>query len=113
MGFTFSEEQETIAKLVRDLFERRATPERLTELESDGVRYDEALWRELAAADLLGIALPQSVGGNGGGFVELCVLLAEIGRSVAPAPAYPTLLFGADPIAQLARLGATYSGGHA
>ena len=100
MDFTFSEEQETIGKLARDVFERRATPERLTEVEAGRVRYDESLWQELAAVDLLGTALPQPVGGNGGGFVELGVLLAEVGWSVAPVPAYPTLLLGADPIAR-------------
>lgn len=104
MDFTFSEEQETISKLARELFERRATPERLTELEAGleagGIRYDEALWKELAAADLLGTALPESVGGNDGGFVELGVLLAEVGWSVAPVPAYATLVLGADPIAR-------------
>lgn len=100
MDFDFTEEQETIAKLARDLFERRATPERLTELEAGDVRHDDALWKELAAADLLGTALPESVGGNGGGFVELGVLLAEVGFSVAPVPAYATLVLGADPIAR-------------
>jgi 3-oxocholest-4-en-26-oyl-CoA dehydrogenase beta subunit len=100
MDFTFTEEQETVAKLARDLFERRATPERLTELEAGENRYDEALWKELAAADLLGTALPESVGGNGGGFVELGVLLAEVGYSVAPVPVYATLVLGADPIAR-------------
>ena len=100
MDFTFTEEQETIAKLARDLFERRATPERLTELEAGEIRYDAALWKELAAVDLLGTALPESVGGNGGGFVELGVLLAEVGWSVAPVPAYATLVLGADPIAR-------------
>lgn len=100
MDFTFSEEQETIAKVARDLFERRATPERLTELESGSVRYDAALWNELAAADLLGIALPESVGGSGRGFLELGLLLAEVGWSVAPVPLYATLLLGADSIAR-------------
>ncbi|BDB44426.1 MULTISPECIES: acyl-CoA dehydrogenase family protein [Mycobacterium] len=100
MDFTFTEEQETIAKLARDVFERRATPERLSELEAGDIRYDAALWQELAAADLLGTALPESLGGNGGGFVELGVLLAEVGWSVAPVPAYPTLVLGADPIAR-------------
>ena len=100
MDFSFTEEQETISKLARDLFERRATPERLTELESRETRHDEALWKELAAADLLGTALPESVGGNGGGFVELGVLLAEVGWSVAPVPVYATLVLGADPIAR-------------
>ncbi|OBG98859.1 acyl-CoA dehydrogenase [Mycobacterium sp. E3251] len=100
MDFTFTEEQETISKLARDLLERRATPERLTELEAGDVRFDDALWQELAGTDLLGTALPESVGGNGGGFVELGVLLAEVGWAVAPVPAYATLTLGADPIAR-------------
>ncbi|WP_055398794.1 MULTISPECIES: acyl-CoA dehydrogenase family protein [unclassified Mycobacterium] len=100
MDFTFTEEQETISKLARDLFERRAAPERLAELEAGDVRFDAALWRELAAADLLGTALPESDGGTGGGFVELGVLLAEVGWAVAPVPAYATLVLGADPIAR-------------
>ncbi len=100
MDFTFTEEQETISKLARDVFDRRATRERLTELEAGHTRHDADLWKELAAADLLGTALPESLGGNGGGFVELGVLLAEVGAAVAPVPAYPTLLLGADPIAR-------------
>lgn len=100
MDFTFTEEQETVAKVARQLFEARATPERLTELESTDVRYDAALWGELAASDLLGIALPESVGGTGGGFLELGVLLSEVGFSVAPVPVYATLVLGADSIAR-------------
>jgi hypothetical protein len=100
VDFTFTEEQETIRKLAADVFERRATPERLTELEAGEFRYDAELWKELAGVDLLGTALPESLGGNGGGFIELGVLLAEVGSAVAPVPAYPTLLLGADPIAR-------------
>jgi hypothetical protein len=40
MDFTFTEEQETIAKVARQQFEHRATPEHLTELEAGDVRYD-------------------------------------------------------------------------
>ena len=100
MDFTFTEEQETIAKVARQLFEHRATPEHLTELEAGDVRYDAALWRELATADLLGIALPENVGGSGHGFLELALFLAEVGWSVAPVPVYATLLLGADTIAR-------------
>lgn len=100
MDFSFTEEQETVGKVARQLFEARATPEHLSELEAGEVRYDDALWRELAASDLLGIALPESVGGSGGGFLELGVLLSEVGWSVAPVPVYATLLLGADTIAR-------------
>jgi 3-oxocholest-4-en-26-oyl-CoA dehydrogenase beta subunit len=98
MDFTFTDEQETIAKVARRLFEHRATPERLTELEAGDQRYDAALWGELAAADLLGIALPENVGGSGHGYLELALLLTEVGASVAPVPVYATLLLGADTI---------------
>jgi 3-oxocholest-4-en-26-oyl-CoA dehydrogenase beta subunit len=100
MDFTFTEEQETIAKVARQLFEHRITPEHLAELEAGDVRYDAALWQELASADLLGIALPENVGGSGQGFVELALLLAEVGWSVAPVPVYATLLLGADTVAR-------------
>ncbi len=100
MDFTFTEEQETVAKVARQLFEHRATPEHLTELESGEIRHDAALWAELASSDLLGIALPESVGGTGGGFLELGVLLSEVGYSVAPVPVYATLALGADTIAR-------------
>ncbi|MEJ2205284.1 MAG: acyl-CoA/acyl-ACP dehydrogenase [Gemmatimonadota bacterium] len=100
MDFSFTEEQEAIAKLARQRFEVRATPERLTEIESGEVRYDEALWKELAGADLLGIGLPEAIGGTGHGFLEVAVLLSEVGWSVAPVPAYATLALGADPIAR-------------
>jgi alkylation response protein AidB-like acyl-CoA dehydrogenase len=100
MDFTFTEEQETVATVARDLFAHRLAPERLAELEAADTRYDTALWKELANADLLGIALPETVGGSGGGFLELGLLLAEVGYSVAPVPIYSTLLLGADPIAR-------------
>ena len=100
MDFSFTEEQETVGKVARQLFEHRATPEHLTELEAGEMRYDGPLWRELATSDLLGIALPESVGGSGGGFLELGVLLTEVGWSVAPVPVYATLVLGADTIAR-------------
>ena len=100
MDFAFTEEQETVGKVARQLFDARATPQRLTDLETGTTRYDPALWNELASSDLLGIALPVSVGGSGGGFLELGVLLSEVGFSVAPVPVYATLVLGADTIAR-------------
>jgi alkylation response protein AidB-like acyl-CoA dehydrogenase len=101
MDFTFTEEQEAIAKVARQLLEDRATPERLAALEATETRHDPDLWRELAAADLLGVALPETVGGSGHGFLELVTLLVEVGRSVAPVPVFATLVLGADSVAHV------------
>ena len=64
MDFTFSDDQLALGRVARQLFERRATTDRLAELEAAGTRDDPALWQELATADLVGIALPGSVGGS-------------------------------------------------
>ena len=48
MDFTFSEDQLALGQVARELFERRATTDRLTELEAAGTRHDPALWKALA-----------------------------------------------------------------
>src|SRR5262249_46162056 len=61
---------------------------------------DRELWAALAAAGLLGISVPEECGGSGLGIVELCILLEEVGRAVAPVPVYSTLVLGALPVAE-------------
>ncbi len=90
MDFALTEEQNAIVDLTRQILGDRCTQERLREVESGAERFDRDLWNELAKADLLGIALPESVGGGGFGFLEACLVLVEAGRAVAPLPLLPT-----------------------
>jgi alkylation response protein AidB-like acyl-CoA dehydrogenase len=94
MDFRFSDEQTTVRDLARGILEKEVGPERLKRLAADGASYDRALWSTLAEAGLLGLAVPTDLGGMGFGLTELCVLLHELGRVVAPVPALPTLLAG-------------------
>jgi len=96
MDFSIGEEQQALAELAGRIFGDRATPERLREWDG-GV--DGALWAELARAHLLGVALPEDVGGAGLGFFELCLVLEEQGRHLAPVPLVPALVQAGLPIA--------------
>jgi 3-oxocholest-4-en-26-oyl-CoA dehydrogenase beta subunit len=100
VDFSLSEEQEATRDLARQILSDRVTHERLKEIEAGGEGFDRDTWAELAKAGLLGIALPEDVGGSGLGFVALCRLLEEVGRTVAPVPVLPTVVLGALPIAQ-------------
>jgi alkylation response protein AidB-like acyl-CoA dehydrogenase len=101
MDFAFGEEEDAAAALARTILEDHATNARLKELEQRAAAYDERLWQDLARADLLGIAVPEADGGSGLGFVALCRLLQEVGRTVAPVPAFAALVLGALPLAGL------------
>ena len=100
MDFDLSEEQRSLGELARQIFEREVTKERLREAEADPDRIDARLWATLAEASLLGVGVPETLGGMGYGLLELCVLLQEVGRALAPVPALPTLVLGGLPIAR-------------
>ena len=92
MDFSFNEEQEAVRDLADRIFTDLSTHERLRELESepDGDRFDRKLWAELAAAGLLGIALPEDVGGAGLGFLETGLIVEAAGESAAYVPVIET-----------------------
>ncbi len=48
-------------------------------------------WDDLAGLGWLGLHLPEDVGGEGYGFIELAVVLEELGRVMAPGPFLPTV----------------------
>ena len=88
------------AGLAARILEDRSGLQHLKERDRSDDWYDLPTWQEFAKANLLGIALPESAGGLGFGFLDLCMVLREVGANVAPLPAIPTLVSGALPIAR-------------
>ena len=91
MDFTFSEEQLEIRELAAKLFAGRASTERVRAVERTDDRIDRELWADLASTGLLGLALPESAGGAGLGLSELCLVLEQQGRHVAPVPLWQSV----------------------
>jgi alkylation response protein AidB-like acyl-CoA dehydrogenase len=77
--------------LARTILTDQVTTNRLRELEQGPEAMDRQLWKAFAEAQLLGVAMPEDVGGTGYGLLELCVLLEEVGRRVAPVPLLATM----------------------
>ena len=86
MDFTFTPEQDEAAELAATILEDKTTTARMTEVEKAGDRFDRDLWRDLGEAGLLSLSLPEEYDGAGLGLVELCRVLVEVGRTVAPVP---------------------------
>ncbi len=98
MDFNFSDDQKAIRELAYQIFTDRASDEFLLAFSRTDETYDETLWQTLAEQGLLGVAIPESAGGTGLGLVELCLVLEEQGRRVAPVPLYASLVLGGLPI---------------
>jgi acyl-CoA dehydrogenase len=100
MDFSFNEEQEAVSELAAQILDGMAGVDRVQEVEATASRFDRDLWAQMAEAGLLGIGLPEAVGGAGLGLIEMLLVLEQQGRRVAPVPYWSTVLGGAVPLAE-------------
>ena len=94
MDFGFNQEQELLRATARKFFENECTSEfvRARMAEPGGV--NDEFWGKLAEQGWLGLIYPEEFGGVGLGFVDLTVLMEEMGRAVMPGPFFSTVLLG-------------------
>jgi alkylation response protein AidB-like acyl-CoA dehydrogenase len=93
MDFALSDEQEALRRSVRAMLDKESALDRVREicLEGDGFAAD--LWRVLAQeSGLVGLALPEEVGGAGASLVEVAVVQEQLGYHLTPVPYLATVL---------------------
>ncbi len=100
MDFTLTEGQQDLARLTGEVCGKLVTADRLRELDTADVRFDEPLWRSLAETGVLAATLPESVGGSDLGVLEQTAILRELGKSVAAVPYLWSVVLGAGALAR-------------
>jgi len=101
MDFKLTDEQLAVSEAAGGVFSGLVDAERIAAVESTTDRIDRDLWRALADADLLGLAIPEADGGAGYGLMELCLLLEAQGNAVAPVAAVVHARAGGDAVGPL------------
>lgn len=96
MDFSLTSDQDELRSLAHQILTDVCTPEHLKNISATDSGTDLALWRTLGDAGLVGIGLPESVGGAGLGIIEISVVLEEIGRVAAPVPAFAVMGLAAN-----------------
>ncbi|MDP2628190.1 MAG: acyl-CoA dehydrogenase family protein [Candidatus Rokubacteria bacterium] len=94
MNFGFSEEQDLLRSTARKFLENECPSVKVRALMDGPEAMDPALWAKLAEQGWLGLISPEEYGGMGLGFVDLVVLMEEMGRAVVPGPYFSTVLLG-------------------
>lgn len=96
MQLVLTEDQELIAKTAADFAAQRSPVSRVRQLRdaADPLGFSRELWKEMAELGWVGIPFPEAHGGSGLGLAELCCVLEELGRTLAPEPFLSTVLLG-------------------
>ena len=94
MDFGFSPEQEMLRATARKFLENECTSGFVRARMEEPAGVTDEFWAKLAEQGWLGLVYPEEHGGSGLGFVDLTVLMEEMGRVVMPGPFFSTVLLG-------------------
>ena len=101
MNFAFSEEQEELRRIVRQFLDQKSPESEVRRLMETTEGYDPATWSQLAEQlGLQSLIIPEEFGGQGYGYVELTVVLEEMGRALLCAPYFSTVVLAANTLLQ-------------
>jgi alkylation response protein AidB-like acyl-CoA dehydrogenase len=98
MDFGLSEDQKMIQASIKDFLGKECPSDKVRELEESEKGYDPEIWQKMAELGYLGIHLPEEYGGTGGEFLDLMILMEEMGRKLLPSPFFPTIVLCSLPL---------------
>jgi alkylation response protein AidB-like acyl-CoA dehydrogenase len=97
MSIVFSEDQEELRRTVRAFLDQKSTEADVRRLMETDEGYDPAVWQQMGSQlGLQGLAIPEEHGGSGFSFVELGIVLEEMGRRLLCAPYFSTVVLAAN-----------------
>jgi alkylation response protein AidB-like acyl-CoA dehydrogenase len=99
VNFAFSDEQEELRQTIRKFLDARSPSAEVRRVMETDAGYDEVLWKQMAEElALQGMHIPEEYGGQGFTFVELGIVLQEMGRALLPSPYLATICLAANAI---------------
>jgi alkylation response protein AidB-like acyl-CoA dehydrogenase len=98
MEFSLTEGQRIIRETARDFLKKECPSDLVREMEKDNKGFSPVIWRKIAELGWLGLIFPSEYGGSGGNFLDLIILLEEMGQYLVPIPFLSTVILGGLPI---------------
>ncbi len=92
MDLALSERQEMLKTTAREFLDKECPRSYVREMEADEKGYSPQLWKKIAGLGWLGLPFPEEYSGSDGSFLDLAVLLEEMGRACLPGPFFSTVV---------------------
>ncbi|HLH27100.1 MAG TPA: acyl-CoA dehydrogenase family protein [Chloroflexota bacterium] len=100
VDFALSEPQEMLRRTLREFMQREYPPTAVRAAETTERGYDLAIYQRLNDLGVLGLGLPEEVGGAGGSWVDLAVFYEEAGRALLASPHLSSVVLGGGLLAR-------------
>ena len=99
MKFSFSNEQEQFRTMLRRFLTEKSPTTEIRRLMATDEGWERETWRKLNSdLGLSAVHIPEAYGGQGFGFIELAIVLEEMGRALLCGPYFSSVVLAANAI---------------
>ncbi len=99
MKFSFSNEQEQFRTMLRRFLAEKSPTSEIRRLMATDQGWERETWKQLNSdLGLSAVHIPEAYGGQGFGFVELAIVLEEMGRALLCGPYFSSVVLAANAI---------------
>jgi alkylation response protein AidB-like acyl-CoA dehydrogenase len=101
MNFDLTEEQQILVDSVERFVQNDSSVERFRKLRDTERGWEPEMWERMGEMGWLSVPFPEEHGGFGGRFVDLALILEQLGRGLVPEPIIPSVVLAGGLVSRL------------
>ncbi len=101
MSYELNSEQQMLQDAAKNFLAQEVTTERVRKLEKSDTGFSQELWEQMAELGWMGLNIPEAYGGFEATFMDLAVILEEMGGVGLASPFFPTVVLGTELVGAL------------
>jgi alkylation response protein AidB-like acyl-CoA dehydrogenase len=95
LDFGFSEEQEMLREAAKRFLADNCSTKFVRQMMADTTAHEPGFWQKLVGQGWPGLLIPEQYGGANGTFLDMTVIVEEMGKAIIPGPFFAAALLGA------------------
>ncbi len=101
MNFELTEEQQMMVDAVKRFVDKDSPVTRFRQMRATETGWEPKVWKTMADNGWLAVAFPEDHGGYGGQFVDVALILEQLGRGLVPEPYIASVVLAGGLISRL------------
>src|SRR6185369_3488486 len=94
MHFDLTDDQKMLVETAATFVKKESPISRARKLREDATGWDKGAWKKMGDMGWLSLPFPEDVGGFGGTFVDVSLVLEQLGTTLVPEPFLGSVVLG-------------------
>src|SRR5690348_3473244 len=92
MDFQLNDDQRMLVDTVKNFTKKDSHVERVRQIRDNPIGWDKGVWQKMGELGWLGVPFSEDVGGIGGSFIDVGIIVEQLGTTLVPEPYVPSVV---------------------